>query len=132
MKKLLFFAFVVFAAWYGWQHFRDLLHHDVMSKAVIINSTGHELERVRLSAGEQSLGVKESIPDNGRAEFLFHVDHDASFTLVWQYGDRPGELNWSGGTVTHGPIAQRCTFTIDGDGAVLFLPENLTNAPGSN
>jgi hypothetical protein len=129
MKKLLFFALVVFAAWYGWHHFRDLLHHQVMSKAVIVNSSGHELTRVRLSAGDQSIGVKESIPDNGHVEFPFHVDQDVSFVLVWQYGDRPGESHWTGGTVTHGPIAQKCTFTIDGDGEVLFLPENLSPTP---
>jgi len=127
MKKLLFFAVVVFAAWYGWKHYRDLLHHDVMSRAIIVNNTGHELVRVRLSAGDQSIGVKESIPDNGRAEFPFHVDQDATFMLAWQYGDRQGESRWSGGTVTHGPIAQKCTFTIDAEGEVLFLPENLTN-----
>ena len=129
MKKLLFFALVVFAGWYGWNHYRDLLRHEVMSKAVIVNSTGHELTRVRLSAGDQSIGVKESIPDNGRAEFPFHVSQDASFVLVWQYGDRAGESHWTGGTVTHGPVAQKCTFTIDGDGEVLFLPENLSPTP---
>ncbi|MGH7741826.1 MAG: hypothetical protein ACRENS_07380 [Candidatus Eiseniibacteriota bacterium] len=126
MKRLLFFALVVFAGWYGYHHYRELLHHQAMSKAVIVNSTGHELTRVRLSAGEQSIGVKESIPDNGRTEFPFHVDHDATFVLVWQYGDRAGESHWTGGTVTSGPVAQKCTFTIDGDGEVLFLPENLS------
>jgi len=126
IKRLLFLALVAFAAWYGWHHYRDLLHHEVMSRAIIVNNTGHELTRVRLSAGDQSLGVKESIPDNSRADFPFHVDHDASFLLVWQYGDRPGESRWTGGTVTQGPIAQKCTFTIDGDGEVLFLPENLS------
>jgi hypothetical protein len=129
MKKLLFLVLVVFAGWYGWHHYGDLLRHDVMSKAVIVNATGHELTRVRLSVGDQSIGVKESIPDNGRAEFPFHVNQDANFVMVWQYGDRPGESHWTGGTVTHGPIAQKCTFTIDGDGEVLFLPENLSPTP---
>lgn len=129
MKKLLFFALVVFAAYYGWHHYRDLLKHEVMSKAIIVNNTGHELTRVRLSAGDQSIGVKESIPENGRAEFLFHINSDANFVLVWQYGDRAGESHWSGGTVTKGPIAQKCTFTIDAEGEVLFLPENLSPTP---
>lgn len=127
MKKLLFLALVVFAAWYGWHHYPELIHHLPMSKAVVVNNTGHELTRVRLSAGEQSIGVKESIPENDRAEFTFHVDHDATFVLVWQYGDRPGESHWTGGTVTTGPVAQKCTFTIDADGEVLFLPENLSS-----
>ena len=58
IKRLLFLALVAFAAWYGWHHYRDLLHHEVMSRAIIVNNTGHELTRVRLSAGDQSLGVK--------------------------------------------------------------------------
>ena len=129
MKKLLFLVLVAFAAWYGWHHYRDLITHKVMSRAIIVNNTGHELDRVRLSVGDISIGVKESMPDNSRAEFPFHVDQDANFVMVWQYADRAGESRWTGGMVTHGPVGQKCTFTIDGEGEVLFLPENLGANP---
>jgi hypothetical protein len=128
MKKFIFFLLVVAAAWYGWKHYPELLHRMPGNKAVIVNNTGHEMIRVRLDAGEQSVGVKESIPPEGRAEFTFKVDHDASFTLVWQYGDKVGEQKWSGGTVTSGPVVQKLTFTVDADNQVIFLPENFSSA----
>src|SRR3974390_2161084 len=117
MKKLIMFALVVFAAWYGWHHYRELLHHEVMSKAVIANNTGHELTRVRLLAGDDAIGVKDSIPDNTRAEFPFHLDHDATFEIDWQYGDRAGESHWTGGSFTHGPTPPKLTFNINADRA---------------
>jgi hypothetical protein len=127
MKRFILFILVVAAAWYGWHHYPELLNRTPGNKAVIVNSTGHEMIRVRLSAGSQSIGVKESIPPNGRAEFTFKIDHDASFELVWQYGDKVGEQRWTGGTVTHGPVTQKVTFTVDEENQVIFLPENLTS-----
>ena len=131
MKKLIFFILLVAAAWYGWHHYPELLHRLPSNKAVIVNNTGHEMIRVRLTAGDQSIGVKETIPAEGRAEFPFKIDHDASFVLVWQYADRVGEQRWSGGSVTHGPMVQRCTFTVDTENQVIFLPEPLAGAAGS-
>jgi hypothetical protein len=128
VKKLFFLALIAAAAWYGWHHYRDILDKSPSNKAIIVNTTGHEMTRVRLSAGSQSIGVKESIPDNGRAEFPFKVDTDAAFTLVWQYSDRQGERHWTGGTVTRGPVVQKCTFTVDADDQVIFLPENFSSA----
>lgn len=127
MKRLFFLILVAAAAWYGWHHYPELLNRMPSNKAVIVNNTGHELDRVRLSAGDQPIGVKESIPPDGRAEFPFKIDHDATFTLVWQYADKQGEQRWTGGSVTHGPVVQKCTFTVDGEGQVIFLPENLTS-----
>lgn len=128
MKKLFFLILIAAAAWYGWNHYHDILDKTPSNKAIIVNTTGHEMIRVRLAAGSQSVGVKESIPDNGRAEFPFKVNEDASFTLVWQYADRQGERKWTGGTVTHGPVVQKCTFTVDADDQVIFLPENFSSA----
>ena len=127
MKKLLFLGLLALAGWYGYHHYPELLHRLPSNRAVIVNNTGHEITRVRLSAGETSIGVEESIPDKGSATFDFRVDHDAAFVLVWQYGDRAGEMKWSGGMVTHGPVTQKCTFTIDEEGQVIFLPENFSS-----
>ena len=128
MKKFIFLILVVAAAWYGWHHYPELLNRMPSNKAVIVNNTGSEIIRVRLTAGDQSVGVKEAIPADGRAEFTFKVDHDATFTLVWQYSNRVGEQHWAGGSVTHGPVVQKLTFTVDGDNQVIFLPENLSSA----
>jgi len=129
MKRLILFILVVAAAWYGWKHYPDLMNRMPSNKAIIVNNTGHEMTRVRLTAGEQSIGVKESIPPDGRVEFPFKVDHDAMFGLTWQYADKIGEQHWSGGTVTKGPVVQKCTFTVDTDNQVIFLPENFSSAP---
>ena len=128
MKRLIIFLLLVAAAWYGWKHYPELLNRMPGNKAIIVNNTGHEMSRVRLSAGSQSVGVKETIPDQGRAEFTFKVAQDASFTLDWQYTDKIGEQHWTGGSVTHGPVVQKCTFTVDADNQVIFLPENFSSA----
>ncbi|MBI1798544.1 MAG: hypothetical protein HYR73_02535 [Candidatus Eisenbacteria bacterium] len=127
MKRLIFLILVAAAAWYGWHHYGELLNRMPSNVAVIVNSTGHEMTRVRLTAAGQGILVKESIPENGREQVKFKVDQDASFTLVWQYADKIGEQRWTGGTVTHGPVVQKCTFTVDTENQVIFLPENLTS-----
>ncbi len=123
MKKLFFLILLAVAAWYGWQHYGDLLVKRTRHEAVIENRTGREMTRVRLSVDGQTI-VKESIPDGAEAVIPFHVDQDASFRLVWQWGENSGERTWSGGMVPKGPMAQRHILTVDGDGEVLYRAEN--------
>jgi hypothetical protein len=123
MKRLLLLVLFVVALGYGWQHRGDLLNRRQGHEAVVENSSGRELTRVRLSVGGQTF-VKESIPDGGKAVFPFRVDRDATFELVWRFVDAPNEQSWSGGMVPRGPMLQRHVMTVDGDGAVLYRPEN--------
>jgi hypothetical protein len=83
------------------------------------NSTGAGLIRVRLTVDGQTY-VKETLPDGAKAVFPFRVGKDASFDLTWQWADRVGENNWSGGMVPAGPMVQRHTMTIDADAGVIY------------
>ena len=123
MKRFLLLLLFIAALWYGWQHWGDLVHKQPGHEAVVENTSGREMTRVRLSVGGQSF-VKESIPDDGKAVFPFRVEHDATFSLVWNWADSPGEQSWSGGMVPRGPMLQRHFLTVDGDGAVLYRAEN--------
>jgi hypothetical protein len=123
MKRLLFLVLLVVAIWYGWQHYGDILHKTPGHEAVIENSTGRAMTRVRLTVDGQTF-VKETIPDEGKAVIPFRVRNDATFQLVWQPEDSQAELSWSGGMVPRGPMLQRHIMTVDGDGAVLYRAEN--------
>jgi hypothetical protein len=123
MKKLLFLVLVAVAAWYGWHHYGDVLYKRPSHEAVVENRAGHEMTRVRLSVDGQTF-VKESIPDGADAVFPFRVSRDASFQLVWQWGDGPAEQTWSGGMVPRGPMLQRHILSVDTEGAVLYRAEN--------
>jgi hypothetical protein len=123
VKKLLFFVIVAALAWYGWKQYPTLVERRPFHEAVIQNSTGAELTRVRLTVDGQTF-VKEELADGAEAVFPFRVGRDASFDLVWQWGNRPGESSWSGGMVPKGPMVQRHILTIDGDAGVLYRAEH--------
>ena len=123
MKKLLFFAVVAALAWYGWTRLPSLLERRPSHEAVVQNSTGTGLTRVRLTVDGQTF-VKEELADGAAAVFPFRVGRDASFSLVWQWADRVGENSWSGGLVPRGPMVQRHIMTIDSDAGVLYRAEN--------
>lgn len=119
MKKLIMLVLVAAVAWYGWKHLPSLLERRPSHEAVIQNSTGIGLTRIRLIVDGQTF-VKEELADGASAVFPFRVGKDASFQLTWQWADRVGENSWSGGMVPAGPMVQRHTMTIDGDGGVIY------------
>jgi hypothetical protein len=123
MRRLIVLAIVAFAVWYGWKHYPSVFAHRPAHEAVVQNRTGGGLTRVRLTVDGQTF-VKEDLPDGADAVFPFRVDKDASFELVWDWGNRPGEGSWSGGMVPHGPMVQRHVMTVDGDGGVIYQAEN--------
>lgn len=121
MKKLLFLVFVAAVAWFGWKQLPTLFERRPAHEAVVQNSTGAGLTRVRVVVDGQTF-VKETLPDGESAVFPFRVGRDASFELTWQWTDRIGEQSWSGGMVAVGPMVQRHTMTIYGDAGVLYTP----------
>jgi len=61
MKRLLLLALIAFAAWYGWKHYAELKRggsHDI----VVSNRSGHEIDRLRVTAGDQTV-VVETLAD---------------------------------------------------------------------
>jgi hypothetical protein len=123
MKKLLFFALFVFAAWYGWKHYRALIDHRPSHEAVVQNDGTVDLERVRLTVDGQTF-VKEVVPSGGSVTFPFRVNDDATFRLVFQRTGKLGEREWTGGMVPKGPMVQRHIISVDDNGDVMYRAEN--------
>jgi len=123
MKRLILLLLLVVAIWYARQHYGDLFHKQPRDEAVIENTSGREMTHVRLTVDGQTM-AKDAIAEDAKAVIPFHVDHDATFKLVWQWGDSPEERTWSGGNVYRGPMLQRHFLTVDGEGAVIYRAEN--------
>jgi hypothetical protein len=119
MKRIIFFLLIVLAAWYGWKRWPDLFRHDPGHEAVVENDSGLTMERVRVTVGGQTF-VKEELPNEQRAVFPFRVTNDASFELEWGWKEKMGERRWRGGMVPRGPMVQRHTMQVDGDGGVIY------------
>ena len=124
MKKLLILALIAFAAWQAKLHYRELLHRRPAHEAMVENSSGRTIERLRLTVGGQTF-VKESLEGGERAVFHFNVNRDASFKLTWEWKGAVEENNWSGGMVPRGPMVQRHTMSIEDDGGVVYTAQNL-------
>src|SRR5262245_59804334 len=105
MKKLFFFAIVEVAAWYAWTHRDTLFKREGMHEAVVVNSTGEDLQRVRVTVNGQTL-VKEALPEGQKAVLPFRISGDSDFRLTWQWTTKAGELSWQGGTIANGPMLQ--------------------------
>ncbi len=130
MKRLVFLVILAGTAWYGWHHYRDLLHRTPSHDAVIENRSGRDIVRVRLTVDGQTY-VKERIASEADAVIPFRVGNDATFQMVWQWDNAAvGEQSWSGGLVPRGPMVQRHHLTIDPDGGVLYRAEQKV-APAS-
>ena len=128
MKRLFFLALFAIAAWYGWHNYRSVFQRHDMHEAVIRNDSSSGLERVRLKVDGQTM-VKEVIASGQSVTFPFQIANDSDFHLTWDWNDKPGQLNWTGGLVAKGPLMQRHVFTIDGDGEVIYHAEAKTSAP---
>lgn len=124
MKKLILLAIVAAAAWYGWHHYPQILNRQPAHKAIIVNQTGRDMQRVRLIVDGQTF-VKESLPDGEEAEIPFKVANDSDFQLIWQWTNAPGEFRWRGGRVPRGPMVQKHIFTVDGVNEVIYQARPL-------
>lgn len=123
MKKLLLLAIVAVAAWYGWNHRDTLLKREGMHEAVVVNSAGEDLQRIRVEVNGQTL-VKEALPENQKAVLPFKISADSDFKVTWQWTTKPGEMSWRGGTIANGPMLQRHVFEIMADGSVVYHAES--------
>ncbi len=123
MKKIIVFLIFAFAAWYGWKHWSEFSNRQPSHEAVVVNATGVTLLRIRLTVDGQTF-VKEELPPEDKIVFPFRVKNDASFRLVWEWKDRVAESHWDGGMVPKGPMVQRHTMQVDGEGGVTYTAEN--------
>ena len=119
MKRLLLLAILAAIVWYGWHHMDDL-KGKALHDAVLVNHSGHTIERIRLKVGPETL-VRETLADGETATMTFRGDQDAAFELVFQPKvAMSGERHWNGGTFTHGPVRSRHTFEFVTDDAVIW------------
>jgi hypothetical protein len=122
MLRLIIIALVVFAAWYGWSHYGDLLNPKPKHDVIIENRSGRTMERVRLTIGGQGF-VKESLGNEENGTFAFRIDNDSVFELVWNFANDQVEHRWTGGNVFQGPMVQRHHILVDPDGGVTYHAE---------
>jgi len=119
MKRLIVFLLFVLAAWYGWKRWPDLVTRVPGHDAVIVNATGLTMERIRLTVDGQTF-VREVLPNEQTAVIPFKVTNDATFHLEWQWKEKDAVRQWRGGLVPRGPMVQRHTMQVDGDGGVVY------------
>ena len=119
MKRLLMFAVFAGIVWYGWHHLADL-KRGAPNDAILVNHSGHPIERIRLKVGSETL-VRETLADGESATMTFRGDQDAEFEIVFQPKTaNSGERHWSGGTFTHGPVRSRHTFEFVSEDGVIW------------
>ena len=111
MKRLLILIIVAATAWYGWHHYRELLHRAPRHEAVIKNNSGETVTRIRLIVAGQTF-VKDELKDGESATYSFGVNDDSKITMEWEYAANTLDGRWSGGTITKGPLVMRHTLTI--------------------
>lgn len=110
MKRLLFFALVAYVAWYGWHH-KDQLRGAPGSEVVLENATGRELTRIRVRANGTTV-VREDLAAGESATLPIASGGNGEFAIVWQWGDAPGEPQWSGQVASASPTT-RYRFRIE-------------------
>ncbi|MEO5989107.1 MAG: hypothetical protein ABIU54_12020 [Candidatus Eisenbacteria bacterium] len=123
MKRLLILALFGATAWYGWKHY-DGLRNTGGNEATVVNQSSRALERLRLTAGTETVVIEHLEPD-ASATRTFRGGVDATFRLVWAYQGLMGEQQWSGGTSTSGPMRMRHTFLVDDQNSVIWNSEVL-------
>jgi len=127
MKRLLILIIVGVAAWLAWKRgpnmFDKVPQHDV----VVTNGGSSTIERLRVTVAGQTF-VKETLPPGSEAIWQFRTQGDTGFQLVWEWGDRAGEMRWAGGRVAQGPLVQIHRLRIDKDGGVVYQAENKPTA----
>jgi hypothetical protein len=116
MKRLLVFALIAFAAWYGWKHYADLRSLPV-SEVVIQNESGKGLDRVRMTV-EGKTEVREHMDAGANVTVPFNVRSGGPLQLKWQFERTEVDKNWNGGMVTPGPIPMRHHLQVLPDGVV--------------
>jgi hypothetical protein len=122
MRRLIILVLLALAIWFGWRQYGDLFSRGPEHRAVIENRADRGMTAVRLKVDGKTF-EKESLPDGEDATFTFRVARDTGFELTWSWAQAPGQLSWTGGYVTRGPMAQEHVMTVDGDGSVIYRAE---------
>ena len=98
VQRLLFLVLVVAAVTIGWKNYPKLMAslNSKSGDVVVVNHSGHPVERIRVSTGGQTT-VVETLEDGATARATFQPQSDGTFRVVWYYRDMLGEREWTGG-----------------------------------
>lgn len=128
MKRLLTFAVLAAAVWWGWKRGPELFQKQPAHEVVVANTSRSRLQRLRVSVAGRTF-VAETLDAGAEMRHTFRTADDTRFHLVWQWADRRGEFDWTGGLIARGPLAQRHRLRIDGDNGVVYFVESLPATP---
>ena len=128
MKRLLLFALLAAAAWYGWKHHDELRLHGT-HEIVAVNHSARALERMRLQVAGQSFAI-ESLEPGASMKLALRSEQDGAFDVAWNVRGMEGEKHWNGGGFNHGPVLMRHRLEfVDGDGVVWNSERIATPTP---
>jgi len=128
MKRLLMFALLVAAVWWGWTRGPELFQKRPTHEVIVSNASRSRIQRLRIIVAGRTF-VAETLDPGAESRHEFLTTDDSRFHLVWQWADRPGEIEWTGGRVARGPLVQRHRMRIDGNDGVVYLTEALPDPP---
>ena len=97
MKRLLLFALIAAAAWYGWKHHDELRSH----------------------------GAVETLAPDASKVLPMRSEQDGEFVLYWSVHGVDGDRHWSGGGFTHGPVLMRHRLEFVDGNAVVWNSEEI-------
>ena len=123
MKRLVLFALLAVAAWYGWKH-QDQLRLHGTHLIVAMNRSPRALERVRIQVAGQSFAI-EALEQGATTQLGLRSEQDGTFDVVWNVRGIDGERHWTGGNFYHGPKLMRHQLEfVDGD-AIIWNSERI-------
>ena len=123
MKRLLLFALVAAAAWYGWKHQAELRSrgtHEILA----VNRSEQALERVRISVAGEAFAI-EALAPGASTRLALRSEQDGLFDVSWNVHGTDGERRWSGGTFTHGPVLMRHRLEFTSGDGVIWSSERM-------
>ena len=123
MRRLLLLLVFAVAAWYGWKHYKDL-RQPPGNEVVVQNGSGMAMERVRITIGGEPT-IRDAIEPGASTTVPFHAAHDGVFDLQWNFRGREAPQDWSGGSITSGPVRMRHHLTVDENGGVVWSSERI-------
>ena len=121
MKRLLLFALVCAAAWYGWKNYAKLQPTDT-HEVLVVNHSGYAIERLRISGGGETV-VIETLADGATESRTIPARGRGTFHLIWKSTRQVGERQWNGGTLSPGPELKTHRFEFDNNESVRWSGE---------
>ena len=113
MTRLILFALVCAAAWYGWKNYTKLRPTETHN-VVVMNHSGYAIERLRISGGGETV-VVETLEDGATVSLPMPARREGTFNVLWKSRRTVGEREWHGGKLSPAPELMTYRFEFDND-----------------